>query len=128
MDEFSQLKNVTESRAIEYAFKKSFDILLDKQGLEQANFTMVIANMELLVFEMFLDSLTIFLRNFKNEIGTGSVNVMLKHQPDYEQKELDKRRWEKAWNYLKNELVEMYQDIFYLKIKNFVPTSHVRVM
>lgn len=123
VDEFAKLKNVTESEAIDYAFKKSFDILLDKKILECASFLIIIANMELLVFEKFIDSLTSFLRNYRNEIRKGYVGVRLKHELNYKQQERDQRRWKKAWTFLTNELVEQNQDILQLQIKAFAPRS-----
>lgn len=126
VDEFARLKNVTESEALDYAFKKSFDILLDKPGLEQTSFTLAIVNMELLVFEKFIDSLTTFLRNHLNEIESGQVGVHFKHTRHYKQEENDQKRWNDAWEYLREKLVQNYRDFFQLKVEAFVPVARTR--
>lgn len=126
IDEFSQLKNVTESEAIDYAFKKSFDILLDKTNLEQASFTVAIANMELLPFEKFVDELTTFLRNHRNEIGFGQVSVHFKHTARYKREVYDQKRWNDAWEYLNEKLVQTYGDFFQLKVEAFATVARTR--
>ena len=91
--------------AVEYAFNKSMDILLDKPLLEQVSFTIVIRSMELLVFEQFNDSLTAFMKKYVKEINLpqSNVYVKLKYNSDYEIGDRDRRRWFNAWSYLGRE-------------------------
>ena len=100
VEEFSQIHNTTEKEGIKYIFTKTLDILLDKDSLEQVSFTIIISNMELITFEMFIDSITTFLTKYEDEIALGHVSLLLKYEAEYEEFEKDKRRWEKAWTYL----------------------------
>lgn len=81
------------------------DILLDKPLLERVSFTIVIRNMELLIFEQFNDAFAAFMQLFEKEINLpeSNVYVKLKYNANYEIGDRDRRRWFKAWSYLGRE-------------------------
>ena len=71
VDEFANLRNATENESMRFVFRRSLDILLDKDLLNSVNFTITIPNMQLLLFETFVDSLSTFLSTYRTEIAKG---------------------------------------------------------
>ena len=103
--EFSNLENTTEAIAVKYAFEKSMDILLDKSRLETVSFTVRISQMELLLFEQFIDSFMAFMQIYKKEVNLPDSNVFVKlrYNADYTIADKDRLRWYKAWSFLGRE-------------------------
>lgn len=105
--EFSNLEKVqmTEAKAVEYAFEKSMDILRDKSRLETVSFTVRIPQMELLLFEQFVDSFMAFMQTYEKEINLpgSKVRCKLLYNAKYTIADKDRLRWHKAWLFLGGE-------------------------
>lgn len=102
VEDFSQLHNTTEPEAVRYTFCKTLDIVLDKKHLEQVSFTIIIPNLELLLFEKLVDCVSDFVRYYNEYMENGHIDLRLKYQP-YEVAFPETRRWEKAWKFLTGE-------------------------
>lgn len=118
VQDFSIFNNTTESEAVKYAFLKSLDILLDKPRLEHVSFEVIIPEMNLLLFEMFVDQLTTFLKGYTREIDKGSIQILFQYGSDYKKEDKDLTRWEKVWYYLTEDLTYDFNNVT-LKVESF---------
>jgi hypothetical protein len=94
----SRLEMQTESQTIKLTFERLLHFIRNKPSLQHTSLSVSIDNMELLLFEQFVDSLTDFLRKFKSR---SHVFLTLKHSIDYSKDEFLVRRWQNAWAFLR---------------------------
>ena len=85
--------------------------------MQQVSFKIILAEMELLIFEMLVDSLTTFLNHYNREIVSGFVCLIFKHPRNYGKEEDKVRRWQSAWDHLTN--LEVEKNNFKLIIEDF---------